>query len=179
MKTIILTFILYASSFSYGQAGFVWDVTDTTSQDPTVVHNINRVFVAKTWLSGKSKIEMESVEKNMMIINNYQTVTVRFMLGDYSYTYQYQITLMAKKGKYRILVDNFVCVEAMFNNKSNVTPIPVFEGDVCPVETGTFRYPGITANRAVEIMPQLKAKVQLMVDYYLLYMKENLYKSDW
>ena len=179
-KLILISFAALMISLSFGQTNFNWEKTDSVAKTQLQIYSDTKMFIAKTWKSAKDVIQNDDKEAGVILIKGAAIMKESFMMQEYVYVYNYNLTFKMKENKYKIILDNVVCSRAyMEKGGASATSIDPFEGDNCP-ETGTFKAPGLPKKKAIAMMPLLTQELQSIVDSYEKYIKTpGTASGDW
>ena len=158
-------------SLCYSQANFKWEKVDSTLKTKNQIYSDTKMFIAETWKSAKDVIQNDDKETGLILIKGVTIESVSLFMATYKYVYNYTITFKMKDNKYKIILDNVNCEEAIFSGRGSIAEINPFEGDNCP-PTGTLSHPGLPRGKAISMMANLKFDLQSIIDRYMEYIKK-------
>lgn len=177
MKKLIFTAILcivVATGFS--QTNFKWDKSDSIAKNSSQLYIDTKMFIAENWKSSKSVIQNDDKDAGVVLIKGSSIKEVPYMMGVYTYIYNYTITFKIKDSKYKVIVDNVYCNSAYYSPGAKaVKKIEPFDGDNCP-STGDITAAGIPKKKAIIMMAEFKQELQSIIDSYEKHIKTS---SGW
>jgi len=176
MMALMMCFIV----ISFGQTNFKWEKTDSIQKTKSQIYSDTKMFIAQTWKSAQAVIQNDDKEAGNILIKGVCKITVQSGGGYLDEYYDYTVSFKMKDNKYKIIIDNVYGSNSIVSRgKGGPYPvIKIFEGsaDNC---TQTAWITGVTKNKAVEVMSDLKRILQSIVNDYDKYIKTPSANSDW
>jgi len=173
MKKLILVFsALLMINIVFAQADFKWEKIDSISKTKSQIYSDTKMFIAKTWTSAKDVIQNDDKDLGVILIKgkSVQAFMVSMGMCPMEYIYDYNITFRMKENKYKITVDNVVCVSAHGGTSyQSVRPIEPSGEIPYPYKAGS-----LSRTRATEMMQSLRAELQSILDSYEISMKSTV-----
>lgn len=178
-KPILLLSLLLLSYLSNAQSNFKWDIADTVSKTKSEIYSDTKMFIAKTWKSAQNVIQNDDKESGIIIIRGVSIQKVNHSLNVFTYVYNYTVTFRMKDNKYRIIVENVYCESAIPVGpaKFDIIKIEPFDGEYVKGDTGMMTVT-LPERKATTMMTLLKAELQLIVDAYKVFIKEESSVND-
>ena len=178
MKKLKLAFIVVASMMSLNaisQVNFEWDMIDTTTLDKEPLYNSTKLFILENWKSGKDVIHEDNKEGGLILVKATNEQEFSYQMEQYKYEFTYNVQFRFKEGKYRVIIDNVVCIHGQ-RTWAELPPVPV--GDEYP-KNGPM-VTRLSKKKYLELMNNLRQVLQDVVDNYGAYLnKENTSNNDW
>ncbi len=157
MKKLTLLLLLLINVSVFAQKDFKWDrIYDIEGSQ------YDLFIKAKKFISRNKGVQYAD-EKNHVIVAylntkaKYQATSVIFD----NLIFEYQITIMTKENKVRVLFDSVYCVEKKYNNLPAGT---IYPGDQCGLEMAVY----------YKVMTDLRDQLNKAMDDVEMYMKEPL-----
>ncbi len=148
---------------SYGQDGFKWNKVDSVNKTKSQIYSDTKMYIAKTWNSAQDVIQNDDKDGGSILIKGLYTKDISMVGGMqvYRYVYNYTVSFLMKDNRFKIILNDVHCssVTFMTNPSMNLPKVEPFEGE-CP-KTG-----GVNKSKVVDMMVDLKIKLQNIVDSY-------------
>jgi len=167
MKKIILFLSILFCAFlqSFSQENYNWTVIDSVAKTKAVLYNDTKVFIAKTWESGKAVTQIDDKESGHILIKGIAKVPAKVM-GSVSFyiLYSYIIDFKFKDNKYKFVL-NEVAYDSYISTDN--------------LWSGYLKLPTKKEN-PLKLYDNLMAELQRIVDLYISDIKkENKNTDNW
>lgn len=179
MKIKILTFLLNLTLLnSFSQTDFKWEKTDSVAKTKTQIYSDTKLFIAESWKSAQDVIQNDDKESGMILIKGIIKEEIVYGLSPYTYYYGYTVTFLMKDNKFKILLNNVTCntTVAPVGARYTIPCLPPFEGENYP---DVPNWANLSKKKQKELMSNLKADLQGIVDSYLISIKKQSINSGW
>ena len=184
MKKISLIVIGIAiCSIGFSQTNFVWEKTDSVKKTKAQIYSETKMFIAKTWKSSKDVIQNDDKEGGLILIKGVVGSNIEsYMFAKYQYTYQYNITFRIKENRFKITLDNVICISAkcitgngQIWEKPKIEP---FDDDNCP-DINAFSGDGLPCKKMIPLMANVKERIQAIFDLCVSEISKPSNNSNW
>ena len=171
-KSILLIAWLWTYS-SWAQQGYQWEKVDSVpGKTKDQIYSDTKMFIANTWKSAQNVIQNDDKSAGMILIKANSIQHQYFQLNDHRYVYGYTVTFLQKDGKYKVKIADVENTDAT----CDVYTWPVIQ----PVDYVDKRTGGMPPEKCNEMMSNLRAELQGIIDSYDSYIKQSSKtNSDW
>lgn len=178
MKYFLTTILLFLSLFTFSQTNFKWDKIDSCSKTKSQIYSDTKMFISETWKSSKDVIQNDDKDGGMILIKGMTHINIKQGISPLTvYWYSYNIKFFMKDNKYKIIVSDVSCNDAICTNNSGSSHWPLITAcDNC-------EYPGYWKCSLKEpnynlLLSTLKQNLQDIVDSYEKTIKSQSQNSN-
>ena len=172
MKSFLTAILLVIFMGGFAQTDFKWDKVDSVAKTKAQIYSDTKMFIAEFWKSAQNVIQNDDKEAGMILVKGVSSQDYTFLLHPHHYKYSYTVKFLMKEGKYKLVIDNLICISATC--EGNVWPL------IEPTENTTKTVGGMPAAKLTEMMASLKKELQGIVDSYGTYIKTpSATKENW
>ena len=155
--------LLFINISAFSQENFKWDIIiDSLDNEQSELYSKTKLFIGKTWKSANDVIQSDDAESGTILVKGLNVQNLNYQMNDHRWTYSYTITFMTKDNKCRIKIEDVYCSGARAGTYE-WPKMPV--NDSYPEKKG-LRVTGVNEERYLELMQNLKAELQSIVDAY-------------
>lgn len=178
MKKILIIYLTLFSITIIGQNTYKIEKTDSLNKNKNQIYSDTKMFIAETWKSAKDVIQNDDKENGVILVKGSFIEKFSFMMGEYIYIYNYNVTFKMKDNKYKIILDEVYCDKAYFGgNGQSIKKIEPFDGDNAPELNGGS---GLPKKKAIIMMSEVRNHLQSIIDRYSSeIIKPSKLSSDW
>ncbi len=181
MKRLLIVLLLVLSnSILWAQKDFKWDVINDSPKNKSELFEAAKRFIMEEWQIEDKEIALEDAEKGVIVTKGMLQISSVRNMTMFTHKIEYAAKFYVKDKKYRIVIDNVVCVSTIQPFRSgNLEGVKPPISDTYPAKNGK-KITGMKKKTYMKIMGELKAKIQETVDSYVKYMSSNTgVETDW
>lgn len=170
--------MLIITNVSFGQKDFKWTSIDSLNKTKEQIYSDTKLFIAQNWKSAQDVIQNDDKEAGVILIKGIDKEVINYCMSPYTYYYTYSVTFLMKDGKIKFVLDNVNCSSTLANPNAKYTIpcIPTFEGENYP---DVPNYANLSKKKQLELMTNLKANLQSIVDSYFSSIKKPSINTGW
>jgi hypothetical protein len=179
---VVITITFFSLISSFAQKDFKWEKVDSIQKTKEQIYSDTKMFIAKEWKSAQNVIQNDDKEGGQILVRGNSTQKVDHGLNVYTYVYNYSVTFKMKDNKYKIIIDNVYCENAVPVGAArySILKIEPFDGLYVKGKTGMMEQT-LPEKKAVKMMEDLKNELQTIVNDYekQIKIKSSTNGSDW
>ena len=170
MKKLLFTIAIgLVGMTAQAQTNFKWDEVDSISKTKTELYSLTKMYIAETWKSAQDVIQNDDKDGGMILVKGVSIQKPFYQMHTHNLVFSYSVKFLFKDNKYRIIIENVYC-QSHRVEVYDWALMPV--ADTYPTEKG-LRITTTNEEKYLEIMASLRNELQLIVDGYELYLKNN------
>ena len=182
-KIAVLIVISVLIITAQAQENFKWD--EVIEQKGTKDELFSKAKLVLAQIYNDSEHVSRNTDKDAgIILSKPKTkVLLSFGMSYVDYYFEYELTLMVKDGRYRVLIDNVNCTNAYSSDGSRIKwreGVPVSTTYPFPESKNNMKTYGLKAKKYFELMKPLRANLQNIFDRIKAEMqKESIINDEW
>lgn len=135
-----------------------------------------KMFVADKWMNANDALVNADEEVGVVQVSSKTTISIKQGMGlGCQYKYEYTVRFRLKDNKYRIEIYDIICTDAAqvgMGSRYDVPLLEYFEGEEPKAKTQSMGK-GATKKQAKQVMDELRAEFQTIIDSYAKYIETN------
>ncbi|MDP3946535.1 MAG: DUF4468 domain-containing protein [Lutibacter sp.] len=180
---LIMMISLQLNAQTQNNKDFVFQKTDTISLTKEQLFNYTKEYIAEVSNNARFNTQNENKEQGIIQLNASTNVMVEesalIIKLKHIYTYSFDFKFQQKDNKYKIDIYNVRCESVESNTDDSAPLIQPFNGDEPINKTFIVGKGGIKKKSAINLMNELKSKLNGFLDDYDKFIRTKTIKSDW
>lgn len=182
-KLITLIVLAFVAFTSQAQENFVWDTIIDLPGTQDELFSKAKMVLAQDFNDADNVTRNTDKEAGVILIKAQETVTIQQGFNYSTYYFEYQLTILAKDKKLRIILKDTRNTKITRTGSSSISisgNLPVSSTYPALSEKEGKKEFGLNAKKYFEVMKPLHAKLQLVFTRIVADLqKENIIEDDW
>ena len=173
MKKVVL-FLTILPLAALAQDNFEWDVRDSTEWSKDEIYSKAKQFIAETWNEPSKVIKNDDPESGLILLRGLHVEEMYYQMNEHRWTFSYQVKFQMRDNQWRLVIEDVKCETA----RAAQYDWPLLPMSMTYPEQG-YRKTSLKEDRYLEIMGNVQATMQLIVDSYEEALNSQPVKDDW